>query len=421
MLQKQEYALVLDSDGNKLAPTKVQKAWFLIRKKRAKLIQRYPMVIQLTKKVNMIKDGTTIECGIDDGSKYVGIALVQKCKTKNKVFFKGTIELRQDVKKKMDIRREYRRYRRSHKHYRPARFNNRVSMIKKGLPPPSIKQKKDSIIRVVNSLNKFVNIDNIHLEDVKINIREMVEGKKLYGDEYNIPNKENANLRIATLIRDNYTCQECSKKTNLEVHHIIPRSKNGSNSIYNTITLCADCHQKTEGKEFLFAGKYLRQIGSDFLKGLNYAQHVMQGKKYLRARLREIVNLDTTDGLTTSERREMWSIDKSHSNDAVCITGLKPNDIEITEYTIIPQRRKSKAKSKGLNGFKHRDIVTYHHTNNIDYIGNITAIYTDGTNTLNVKTKEKHFKRVSYKRCKLFYRFDKIWWLQDKFIQFYII
>ena len=61
-----------------------------------------------------------------------------------------------------------------------------------------------------------------------------------------------------------------------------------------------------------------------------------------------------------------------------------------------------------LIGFKHRDIVIYHHTNNIDYLGNITTIYTDGTNTLSVKTKEKHFKRVFYKRCKLFYRFDKI-------------
>lgn len=420
MLQKQEYTLVLDSEGNKLAPTKVQKAWFLIRKKRAKLIQKYPMVIQLTKKVDIIKDDTTIECGIDDGSKYVGIALVQKCKTKNKVFFKGTIELRQDVKKKMDIRREYRRYRRSHKHYRPARFNNRVSMIKKGLPPPSIKQKKDSIIRVVNSLNKFVNIDNIHLEDVKIDIREMVEGKKLYGNEYNVSNKENGNLRKATLIRDNYTCQECGKKNNLEVHHIVPRSKNGSNSIYNTITLCEDCHQKTEGNELLFVDKYLKQIGSDLLKGLNYAQHVMQGKKYLRTELKKIANLDITNGLTTSERRKMWGIEKTHSNDAICIAGLNPNNIEITEYTIVPQRRKSKAKSKGLNGFKHRDIVIYHHTNNIDYLGNISAIYTDGTNTLNVKTKDEHFKRVSCKRCKLFYRFDKIWWLQDKFIQFCI-
>lgn len=41
--------------------------------------------------------------GIDDGSAHVGLAIVQKCPTKNKVVFKGTIEQRQDVKHLMDI------------------------------------------------------------------------------------------------------------------------------------------------------------------------------------------------------------------------------------------------------------------------------------------------------------------------------
>ena len=62
-----------------------KKAWYLIRKKRAKLVHKYPMVIQLKKSVpkDELSDDE-IRCGIDDGSLYVGIALVQKCKTKNK-------------------------------------------------------------------------------------------------------------------------------------------------------------------------------------------------------------------------------------------------------------------------------------------------------------------------------------------------
>ena len=39
---------VLDADGKPLAPTKEPKAWFLIRKKRAILVSKYPMVIQLS-------------------------------------------------------------------------------------------------------------------------------------------------------------------------------------------------------------------------------------------------------------------------------------------------------------------------------------------------------------------------------------
>ena len=43
------YAFVLDANGKQLASTKEIKAWYLIRKKRATLVSKYPMVIQLNK------------------------------------------------------------------------------------------------------------------------------------------------------------------------------------------------------------------------------------------------------------------------------------------------------------------------------------------------------------------------------------
>ena len=105
------YAFVLDANNKQLAPTKEQKAWFLIRKKRATLVSKYPMVIQLKKRIpdkEICKD--EVRCGTDDGGLHVGIALVQKCQTRNKVVFKGVIEQRNDVKHLMDVRRGYRRY-----------------------------------------------------------------------------------------------------------------------------------------------------------------------------------------------------------------------------------------------------------------------------------------------------------------------
>ena len=54
------------------------------------------MVIQLEKEVKSDEDDEShIVCGIDDGSAHVGLAIVQKCPTKNKVVFKGTIAQRQ--------------------------------------------------------------------------------------------------------------------------------------------------------------------------------------------------------------------------------------------------------------------------------------------------------------------------------------
>ena len=42
-----EYSFVIDKNGNKLAPCNINKAWILIRKKKAILLQKYPMAIQL--------------------------------------------------------------------------------------------------------------------------------------------------------------------------------------------------------------------------------------------------------------------------------------------------------------------------------------------------------------------------------------
>ncbi|ACK68136.1 HNH endonuclease [Rippkaea orientalis PCC 8801] len=47
--------------------------------------------------------------------------------------------------------------------------------------------------------------------------------------------------------RDNYNCQSCGKnkqQVTLNVDHIIPLAKGGSNDISNLQTLCKQCNQK---------------------------------------------------------------------------------------------------------------------------------------------------------------------------------
>ena len=45
------------------------------------------------------------------------------------------------------------------------------------------------------------------------------------------------------LNRDAFTCQLCGSCRNLEVHHIRPRSRMGTNALDNLLTLCHACHQ----------------------------------------------------------------------------------------------------------------------------------------------------------------------------------
>jgi 5-methylcytosine-specific restriction endonuclease McrA len=50
-------------------------------------------------------------------------------------------------------------------------------------------------------------------------------------------------LRQETLRRDGWQCQCCGSRSDLQVHHIEPRSHLGDDSEPNLITLCANCHR----------------------------------------------------------------------------------------------------------------------------------------------------------------------------------
>jgi len=65
--------------------------------------------------------------------------------------------------------------------------------------------------------------------------------------------------RNEVLARDNYTCQVCKSRNNLNVHHIIPNRIDSSKilDINNAITLCEKCHEQTYFKETKFIFKFL--------------------------------------------------------------------------------------------------------------------------------------------------------------------
>ena len=409
-----DYAFVLDANNKQLAPTKEQKAWFLIRRKRATLVSKYPLVIQLKKKIpdnEICKD--EIRCGIDDGGLHAGIALVQKCQTRNKVVFKGVIEQRNDVKRLMDVRRGYRHYHRYYKRYRPARFNNRDSSKREGRIAPSILQKRQAAVRVINQLNRWINITNYWLEDVAIDIRALTDGYKPYRWQYQKSNRLDENIRKAVILRDGCRCMECGKSNcRLEVHHIKPRRLKGSSTLGNLITLCTECHQKTEGVEELYMNRYFALLNSSDNRNLDYAQHVMIGKKWLREQLSNLGMLYLTSGGDTANKRIDWDIAKSHSNDAICITDLRPDTCEIKEWAIKPMRRQSKAKTDNVLGIRHRDLVEYTFRNGETHIGYVTALYPE-QNALNFQSPAKHCKKVNAGKCKLLWKYSKIYWLDN--------
>lgn len=75
-----------------------------------------------------------------------------------------------------------------------------------------------------------------HVPDPRVLLAPICNPSSQIGIGYNRP---------AILRRDNFTCQSCGcifKKGELEVHHVMPRAKNGSDCIRNLVTLCRNCH-----------------------------------------------------------------------------------------------------------------------------------------------------------------------------------
>lgn len=409
-----QFSLVIDSEGKQLSPTNANKAWYLIRKQKAKLITRFPMVIQLFKKIiPKAIDKSKFICGIDIGNKHTGIAIVQECQTKSKVILKGTIEHRNDVKKLMEERASYRRYRRKNKRYRPERFNNRGSSKKKGHIAPSIRQKKESILRVINRLKRHVSIHKYIVEDVLIDIRKIQE-PNISSTEYQKSNKLDSNIRMAVMMRDKFKCQECKRGyAKLEVHHITPKRLSGNNTIDNLITLCVDCHKQTHGKEEVFIKKYYNIIKG---KNINFrdASCVMQGKTYFRGELNKLGIVELTTGCETFYKRHMWNIIKSHSNDAIVICNKEvcQEQCNIIDWIIKPLRRQSKTEYKEICGLTHRDFVCYTTIKNEIVTGYITAMPI-GKNQVNIQSKNKKWTRVRAERCFLINRPNRIMWRID--------
>ena len=59
----------------------------------------------------------------------------------------------------------------------------------------------------------------------------------------NIP----ACIRKTVYRRDGYACALCDSTKYIQIHHCVKRSRGGTNSVENLITLCADCHALAHG------------------------------------------------------------------------------------------------------------------------------------------------------------------------------
>ena len=305
---------VLNKDGLPLMPThKLGKVRHLLKEGRAKIVKRNPFTIKLNYECNNYTQDVTL--GVDAGSKHIGLS----ASTQKKELYCSDVELRNDIVELLSTRRESRRTRRNHLRYREPRFNNRVSSKKEGWLAPSIKQKIDSHLKVIEEVHKILPINKIRIEVASFDtqlLKAQEEGRTISGTDYQQGEMFGWNVREYVLFRDDHECQCChgkSKDKILETHHIESR-KTGGDAPNNLITLCSTCHKKIHRGE----------IEPKFKRGIKYNDAAFMGimRWSLYNKLKELYpNVEMTFGYITKSERIKHGLAKEHYNDAYCIAG----------------------------------------------------------------------------------------------------
>jgi 5-methylcytosine-specific restriction endonuclease McrA len=306
---------VLAPDKRPLMPTTPRRARVWLKQKRAHVVNRIPFTIQLCFEPSS-RYTQHVKVGVDTGSKTVGVAAVAN----SQVLYQAEIGLRTDIKRRLDRRRQYRRNRRSRKmRYRPARFSNRKKST--GWLPPSLRSRAESTVKAVVQVAGILPVKHIRVEVASFDTQKM-QAPEISGIEYQHGELMGYHVREYLLAKWRRKCAYCGRADiPLQVEHIVPRIRGGTNRVFNLTLACKTCNQskgKRTAEEFGYP-----EVQTRALKPLRDAVHVSIVKTLIIRALSSLMgqeNVSTTYGYETKYKRmEMLELPKTHYCDAVAI------------------------------------------------------------------------------------------------------
>ncbi len=424
------FVFVLDTNKQPLEPCTPGMARSLLKAGKAAVFRQYPFTIILKKAVQP-KEVKKCQLKLDPGSKTTGIALLKD----NKLIWAAELIHRgQQIKDGLESRRSLRGVRRGRKtRYRQPRFLNRTRI--KGWLPPSLEHRVLTTMTWVKRLIKLCPIGSIATELVRFDTQKL-DHPEISGTEYQQGTLYQYEVREYLLEKFNRTCVYCgAKDTPLEVEHIKPKSRGGTNRVSNLTIACVPCNQAKSNldiKEFLSdKPSVLKRVLAHLLAPLKDAAAVNSTRWKLFNSLKETdLPVTTGTGGQTKFNLSQQGLKKTHWLDAACVGDTSKLEVLTNQPLLIkcsghgkrqvihvdkfgfPRRNKSNqlvkksALVKSVKGFQTGDIVKAIVTKGLkagSYLGRV-AIRTSGS--FNIKTVLETVQGINHKYCQQIHRQD---------------
>ncbi|MUG96253.1 endonuclease [Scytonema sp. UIC 10036] len=315
---------VLSKNGKILKPTTPVRARILQAQRKAKKLKLFPFTLILE---SMVDENVEpyLELRIDPGSRYTGMSLVDL--KKNEVVWAMELEHRGlAIKMELINRSGVRRSRRSRRlRYRKKRFDRKKPL---GWLAPSLRHRLLTTQTWIKRLLKVAPIKSIAIESVKFDLQKL-ETPEIEGIEYQQGTLWGYTLREALLEHWGRECVYCGKTdVPLQMEHINPRSKGGSDRFSNLTLSCEKCNQKKGNKpveQFLKnKGEILQKIKANQKKSLSDAAAVNSTRKAIFEMAQQFgLPVISGDGASTKMIRIKSGLPKQHWIDSACVGTLE--------------------------------------------------------------------------------------------------
>lgn len=322
---------VLSKKGKALMPCHPARARQLLREGRAVVHRTVPYVIRLKDR----KGGALqpLRVKIDPGSNVTGMALVRDSeqvdtatgeirRAAHVVLLAELIHRGHAIRDALAQRRAFRRRRRNQLWHRPARFDNRTRP--QGWLAPSLQHRVDTTMAWVRRFQRWAPVTAFSQELARFDTQAL-QNPEISGTEYQKGELFGYEVREYLLEKWGRRCAYCdAQNVPLQVEHISPRARGGSNRVSNLTLACAACNT-AKGAQSLDAflahdPQRLAKIQAQAKAPLRDAAAVNSTRWALYGRLKETsLDVEVATGGRTKWNRQRLGIPKNHALDAACV------------------------------------------------------------------------------------------------------